>query len=270
MGVDRLDLRARLVGFLFFLPILLSVLAGSPYTVIGMGLAGLWVCYEASSLLGAGQTLARRRASMVALMGLFLLPILVNAAILSSLVAGGIGFVLIACAFGILKTRERVFVLLISATLISLSYVSMHPLGIHMLLSLALIISACDIGAYFSGRLIGGPKLAPSVSPSKTWAGSIGGIVCALIAAACLHYLLARLPLSSSAIIFVLLIAILSQIGDLFESSMKRRLGIKDSGQIVPGHGGALDRFDGYLTSLPVAAIMLHFEFPLLANLATL
>jgi phosphatidate cytidylyltransferase len=60
----------------------------------------------------------------------------------------------------------------------------------------------------------------------------------------------------------VLLIAILSQIGDLFESSMKRRLGIKDSGQIVPGHGGALDRFDGYLTSLPVAAIMLHFEFP--------
>ena len=84
------------------------------------------------------------------------------------------------------------------------------------------------------------------------------------------YYLLARLPLSSSAIIFVLLIAILSQIGDLFESSMKRRLGIKDSGQIVPGHGGALDRFDGYLTSLPVAAIMLHFEFPLLANLATL
>lgn len=270
MGVDRLDLRARLVGFLFFLPILLSVLAGSPYTVIGMGLAGLWVCYEASSLLGAGQTLAQRRASMLALMGLFLLPILVNAAILSPLVAGGIGFVLIACAFRILKTRERVFVLLISATLISLSYVSMHPLGIHMLLSLALIISACDIGAYFSGRLIGGPKLAPSVSPSKTWAGSIGGIVCALIAAACLYYLLARLPLSSSAIIFVLLIAILSQIGDLFESSMKRRLGIKDSGQIVPGHGGALDRFDGYLTSLPVAAIMLHFEFSLLANLATL
>jgi phosphatidate cytidylyltransferase len=175
-----------------------------------------------------------------------------------------------ACAFSILKTKERVFILLISATLISLSYVSLHPLGIEMLLSLALIISACDIGAYFSGRLIGGPKLAPSVSPSKTWAGSIGGIVCALIAAACLYYLLVRLPLSSSAFIFVLIIAILSQIGDLFESSMKRRLNIKDSGRIVPGHGGALDRFDGYLTSLPVAAFMLHFELPLIATLATL
>ena len=270
MGVDRLDLQARLVGFLFFLPILLSVLAGAPYALIGMGLAGFWVCYEASSLLGAGQMLTRRRIFMLALMGLFLLPILVNTAIISFPAAAGIGLVLMACALSILKTNERVFILLISATLISLSYVSMHPLGIQMLLSLALIISACDIGAYFSGRLIGGPKLAPSVSPSKTWAGSIGGIVCALIAAACLYYLLARLPLSSSALIFVLLIAMLSQIGDLFESSMKRRLSIKDSGRIVPGHGGALDRFDGYLTSLPVAAIMLHFEFSLIANLVIL
>ena len=270
MAVYRSDLRARLVGFLFFLPILLSVLAGAPYAMIGLGLAGFWVSYEASSLLGAGQTLARRRASMLAFMGLFLLPISVNTAIISVPAAVGIAFALMACAFNILKTKERVFILLITATLISLSYVSLHPLGIQMLLSLALIISACDIGAYFSGRLIGGPKLAPSVSPSKTWAGSIGGIACALIAAACLYYLLVRLPLSSSAFIFVLIIAILSQIGDLFESSMKRRLNIKDSGRIVPGHGGALDRFDGYLTSLPVAAFMLHFEFPLIASLATL
>ena len=270
MGVDRLDLRARLVGFLFFLPFLLSVLAGSPYSVIGMGLAGFWVCYEVSSLLGVGRTVGRRRASMLALMGLFPLPILVNTAITSSLVAGGVGFALIACALGILKTKEWVFVLLICAALVSLSYVSMHPLGIQMLLSLALIISACDIGAYFFGRLIGGPKLAPSLSPSKTWAGSIGGIGCALIAAAFLYYFLVRLPLSNPELLFVLLIAILSQIGDLFESSMKRRLGIKDSGRFVPGHGGALDRFDGYLTSVPVAAIMLHFEIPLIANLATL
>ena len=63
---------------------------------------------------------------------------------------------------------------------------------------------------------------------------------------------------------------LLSQIGDLFESSMKRRLGIKDSSQIVPGHGGALDRFDGYLTSLPVAALMLYFDAPLIASLAML
>jgi CDP-diglyceride synthetase len=108
---------------------------------------------------------------MLALMGLFLLPILVNAAILSSLVAGGIGFVLIACAFAILKTRERVFVLLVSATLISLSYVSMHPLGIHMLLSLALIISACDIGAYFSGRPDWRAKISTFGKPIKDMGG---------------------------------------------------------------------------------------------------
>lgn len=270
MAVDRSDLRARLFGFLFFLPILLSIVAGAPYVVIGMGLAGFWVCYEASALLGAGQALARRIISMLAFMGLFLLPILVNKAILSVLAAASIGFICIACAFAILQTKERVFILLLGATLISLSYISMHPLGIYMLLSLALIISASDIGAYFSGRLIGGPKLAPSVSPSKTWAGSIGGVVCAVIAAAFLYYLFARLPLSSPALGFVLLIAVLSQIGDLFESSMKRRLGIKDSGQIVPGHGGALDRFDGYLTSLPVAALMLYFDAPLIASLAML
>lgn len=109
-----------------------------------------------------------------------------------------------------------------------------------------------DIGAYFAGRLIGGPRIAPSISPSKTWAGLGGGILGASLVIAVtfyfsmydMGYYWAFLPL------FILegaLIAIVAQAGDFFESWMKRRAGVKDSGTLIPGHGGIFDRVDGLL-----------------------
>jgi len=157
--------------------------------------------------------------------------------------------------------------LLLAATIYCLSYLSVRPEGGFMLISLAIIISASDIGAYFSGRIIGGPKLAPAFSPSKTWSGSFGGILFALIAAEATLYGFWQIHLSGNLIALVAGLAILSQIGDLYESAMKRRLGIKDSGQLVPGHGGALDRFDGYMTTLPVVAWALASDIALLGNL---
>jgi phosphatidate cytidylyltransferase len=115
------------------------------------------------------------------------------------------------------------------------------------------LVWATDIGAYFAGRTIGGPKLAPKLSPSKTWAGLIGGVVLASALGAGFHAfygLPLRMTLATPAL------AVLAQGGDLFESSLKRRAGVKDSGNILPGHGGVLDRLDGVVPVAPVAAFL--------------
>jgi phosphatidate cytidylyltransferase len=109
---------------------------------------------------------------------------------------------------------------------------------------LFVVVWATDIFAYFAGRSIGGPKLAPRISPNKTWAGLIGGVIGAAITGWIAADLLGLDPL------FRYLggpMALLAQLGDLYESSVKRRRGVKDSGRILPGHGGVLDRLDGLL-----------------------
>jgi phosphatidate cytidylyltransferase len=115
------------------------------------------------------------------------------------------------------------------------------------------IVWAGDIGAYFVGRLLKGPKLAPRISPNKTWSGLIGGLVCAYILGSLFNYyfdLTALLSLSFSGALLTL--AISAHVGDLLESSVKRHFGVKDAGSFIPGHGGLLDRLD----SLLLAALM--------------
>ncbi|MBO9582314.1 MAG: phosphatidate cytidylyltransferase [Sphingobium sp.] len=112
-----------------------------------------------------------------------------------------------------------------------------------------------DIGAYFSGRLIGGPKIAPAISPSKTWAGLGGGMA----GSALLFWLAMRYALDDGRYfealpdLFIIImgasIAVVAQAGDFFESWMKRRAGVKDSGALIPGHGGMFDRVDGLLAA---------------------
>ncbi|WP_294045169.1 phosphatidate cytidylyltransferase [Sphingomonas sp.] len=123
---------------------------------------------------------------------------------------------------------------------------------LYTIWTLALVWST-DIGAYFAGRFIGGPKLAPRVSPNKTWAGLIGGMAAATLFAFFLHGF-AGLPLLLALTTPVL--ATLAQGGDLFESWLKRRAGKKDSGNLLPGHGGVLDRLDGLVPVAPVAALL--------------
>jgi len=110
-----------------------------------------------------------------------------------------------------------------------------------------------DTGAYYTGTLIGKHKLAPKISPGKTIEGTIGGIVVCIITGLIVNYLFGN-PLSSDwTIAFALLVAIAAILGDLVESSIKRGAGIKDSGDIVPGHGGVLDRFDSLIFVFPVS-----------------
>ncbi|HET9334960.1 MAG TPA: phosphatidate cytidylyltransferase [Sphingomicrobium sp.] len=126
--------------------------------------------------------------------------------------------------------------------------------GFDLLIWVFLVVWATDIGAYFAGRAIGGPKLAPSISPNKTIAGLVGGVVsAALLAGVWVYYV--RLPaiLLWLAVIF----AVAAQLGDLFESGLKRRAGIKDSGTWLPGHGGLLDRLDGLVPVAVLTAAMM-------------
>jgi phosphatidate cytidylyltransferase len=128
--------------------------------------------------------------------------------------------------------------------------------GRPVLLWLLAVVWATDIGAYASGRSLGGPLLAPRLSPRKTWAGLAGGMICAALAgaaaAAALH-LDPALPL----VVLSAGLAVVAQFGDLAESLAKRRFGVKDSSGLIPGHGGLLDRLDGLLAVIPAVALMI-------------
>jgi phosphatidate cytidylyltransferase len=125
--------------------------------------------------------------------------------------------------------------------------------GLWAIMFLFAIVWATDIFAYFAGRAIGGPKLAPSISPNKTWSGAIGGAAAGIIAGMCVAALHGGLvPWLHATTALALTLA--AQCGDLFESHVKRRFGVKDSGTIIPGHGGVMDRVDG----LVAAAVMLY------------
>jgi len=132
--------------------------------------------------------------------------------------------------------------------------------GIGLVLYVMLVVWATDIGAYFAGRRIGGPKLAPVISPNKTWAGLGGGIVAAAIAGGICSSFTHYPPSFIAAMDLAIVLAIISQCGDLFESWLKRRVGAKDSSTLIPGHGGLLDRVDGLVFALPVFALALYLS----------
>lgn len=130
------------------------------------------------------------------------------------------------------------------------------PNGHRWLLVALAIVWAGDTGAYFVGRAFGKHKLAPRISPNKSVEGLFGGMVCALLAAAVLGWYAGVTPEQLPWLLIVALATFLaSVVGDLFESLLKRHIGVKDSGDILPGHGGILDRIDAVLAALPVFAL---------------
>ena len=138
--------------------------------------------------------------------------------------------------------------------------------GLVFLISILAIVWAADIAAYFAGRAFGKKKLAPSISPGKTWAGAVGGAIAVMIVAlialevpqlsnSFFAVLGQRWPLIA-VLAAVLVLVILSIVGDLFESQLKRQHGVKDSGRLLPGHGGVFDRVDALLPVVPVAMLI--------------
>jgi phosphatidate cytidylyltransferase len=127
--------------------------------------------------------------------------------------------------------------------------------GFLAVIFLFAIVWTTDIAAYFVGRTVGGPKLMPQVSPKKTWAGALAGVVAAVVVALAIVKVAAQTDLFSIAMLAVAL-SVFAQGGDLFESFLKRRFGAKDSSHLIPGHGGLMDRLDGFVTASVVAALI--------------
>jgi phosphatidate cytidylyltransferase len=138
---------------------------------------------------------------------------------------------------------------------------SVPDFGLSILIWLLLVVWAADSAAYFTGRTLGGPKLAPSISPGKTGSGFGGGVVGAALISIVVGWLTDLSEITVTAVLAGLL-AVVSQIGDLAESALKRRAGVKDSGRLIPGHGGVLDRVDGLLFAAPALALAIMLLGP--------
>jgi phosphatidate cytidylyltransferase len=169
-----------------------------------------------------------------------------------------LGTVAVAVVAG-LEGRRRIAWLAVGAPYIGLPGIAMvwliadPALGRQTVGWMIAAVAATDIGAYAAGRALGGARLAPQVSPNKTWAGLFGGVTCAVLVGGITAILLGlpRLwPLAAASAV----VAVLAQTGDLFESRVKRQFGVKDAGGIIPGHGGLLDRVDGHLAAAVAVA----------------
>ena len=170
-----------------------------------------------------------------------------DAAITTVLAAVSVGFMLLLVSLflkpgsgkGLWSLVGVGYALIIAVPLLWLSFLS-----VTMVVWLLFVVWGTDVGGYFAGKGIGGPKLAPEISPKKTWAGAIGGVFLAVILSLVITYLADWWdPLLAAAMAVGL--SIFAQVGDLYESVIKRRFDVKDSGGIIPGHGGLLDRIDG-------------------------
>lgn len=159
----------------------------------------------------------------------------------------------------------------VGTAIYALTYINRDPVdGLEGLLVWIGMVVATDIGAYFAGRTFGGPKIAPKISPSKTWSGLVGGILGASVVAFVPIYIASSHGVSGERagvladwpafLAMGACVATLAQAGDFFESWMKRRAGVKDSGNLIPGHGGLFDRVDGLLAVMFVGGILSFSE----------
>ncbi|MCX8477560.1 MAG: phosphatidate cytidylyltransferase [Sphingomonas sp.] len=236
------------------------VLIGLAAVALWVGGLGFWLVIATIGLLMMGEwadlsgaTLQHKRLSQYALT--------VPLAIMAPGLAAGPGFLalglVIGAAFFVAAVtrsgRLASGVLYVGLPVLALLTLRMEePHGLLYTFWAMALVWACDSGAYFAGRAIGGPKLAPQISPNKTWAGFIGGVAAAGIFAALLVWLGLPVPLA----IATPVLAMLAQLGDLYESHLKREAGVKDSGNLLPGHGGIMDRLDGLVAVAPVAALL--------------
>lgn len=162
--------------------------------------------------------------------------------------------------FGKARNRRNLVLKLGVGTLLVIpawcAFAMLHAAGVAWVLHGLLLVWAADTFAFFAGRRFGGAKLAPRISPNKTWAGFFGGlfgvVLLAMVMAPVLGVAVAQLPVF---VIASLLAGLASVVGDLYESLIKRQAGAKDSGTLLPGHGGVLDRIDSLLAALPVFVI---------------
>lgn len=251
------SLRVRVISALVMAPVaLLAVWAGGWPLALFTALAAVLMSLEWSRLAAP-----RWHAA----------PALMTAALLPAILAAGLGAwgwalsltAAAACALVLAAVAERSLAWLAAGILyaglpcLALLWLRDSPAdGLSTVLWILALVWAVDTAAYFAGRAIGGPKLAPAISPNKTWAGLGGGVAAALLVGLAAAAMTGAKPVPLALVSAAL--AIVEQAGDLMESAIKRHFRVKDAGHLIPGHGGLLDRVDGLIATLvAVAAITL-------------
>lgn len=261
-------LRARIITALVLLPLVLAAIYLLPlasYAVVFWAVVAV-AAYEWAALAGLEGRAAR--AGYVLVLALLSAAVWWNPGLRDALLVAGAGFWALAVVVVLRYPGSASWLgrpalvlagwLVLLAAWTALIVIRDRAAGAHWLVWLFLLVWAADIGAYFAGRRFGRRKLAPQVSPGKSWEGVLGGaalafLVTGLLLVAADRWTPVWLP------VIALLIGI-SIFGDLFESVLKRHRGVKDSGAILPGHGGALDRVDSLIAVLPVFALILDWQ----------
>ena len=257
-------LRTRIITALVLLPLILAAIYWLPLAGFALvfWLIAAAAAWEWTALAGIGTLPARAGYLLVLALlcaAVWILPALGHAVLLAGALFW-VGAVIVVLAYpGSGRWLSRP-VLMGAGWLVTLAAWSALVVirsgadGAHWVLWSMLLVWGADIGAYFAGRRFGRRKLAPQVSPGKTWEGAVGGGLLALLVTGLMLWVMGYwaywwLPV-------ILLLAVVSVFGDLFESVLKRHAGVKDSGALLPGHGGALDRIDSLLAVLPLFALI--------------
>ncbi|MFD0935807.1 phosphatidate cytidylyltransferase, partial [Methylobacterium trifolii] len=271
-GAGRNPFAGREFGLRVVSGIVLAALVVAALVLGGWPFALIWL---AAGIVGAAEWIGMSRTGprrlLVAIVAATLLGTVLclhgRAPLLAGLAILGVGAVLVLVLAQGGPGRFRALCGLLGAAVIALVPVALRDapeIGILGPAWMFAVVWSTDVCAYFSGRTFGGPKLMPAVSPKKTWSGAAGGLVGA-VAAGIGIVLLARAqgwsPLADTPLPVVALVSgfasMLSQGGDLFESALKRRYGVKDSGKSIPGHGGVMDRLDGFFAVALLAGLYL-------------
>jgi phosphatidate cytidylyltransferase len=253
LKIAKSELALRVCSALLLAPLALAAayLGGWPFALFWSA-AAIGTLYEWNTLIDSEQR--------VLIAGLLVLALALGAA-----VAGYVQLALAVIVVGSLATamlgtrRRRIWIALgvLYAASLGIAPILLRSdleYGFVALIFLFAVVWATDTTAYAVGRAIGGPKLMPRVSPKKTWAGALGGPIGAIIAALVVAELSDLSALATAALAATL--SILAQAGDLFESFLKRKFGAKDSGGLIPGHGGLMDRLDGFIAAGLAAAVI--------------
>ncbi len=257
-GLLSSELGKRVISAVFMLIVILWVtwIGGWPFTILSLLLSGL-LYYEWQSMVRQTPFDGVEAVLTAGFVGLLIFNLLGYLAI------GLVAFVVLGLMLELTTSgaeRSDVRWIGLGALCCAIPAVAFPIIrengGLGLIMFLFLTVWITDCAAYFVGRQFGGAKLMPAVSPKKTWSGAIGGLVFSVIFAAVLIATNPQLP--AFAVIFgAAILSVVSQAGDLFESWVKRLFGVKDSSQLIPGHGGFLDRLDGLVAAaVPVAVIV--------------
>jgi phosphatidate cytidylyltransferase len=258
------ELRTRIVsGVVLAAVALVGVLVGGWLLAVGLALVTGAIAWEWTRM-----TVGHDEYATAAVAGPGVVAVLLVAAAQpgAAMIVLALGFVGVVIWTG---SRWAAGGVLYAAVLgVSLMAIRVDPInGVAAVFFVFAVVWGSDIGAYAAGRTLGGPKLWPRVSPKKTWSGFVGGTVTG-VAAGLAVVLVAGHDIAAATVIVAVVLSLLSAAGDLFESAVKRRFGVKDSGNLIPGHGGVMDRVDGLLVAAGAGAFIgvLNVGWPLIGS----